>query len=357
MPIVAQNDHPSLQRVAGEGIDVITSATAEHQDIRELHIGFLNMMPDAAFLATERQFFRLTASSTNIVQIYLHPIRCEGMQRTPDISRHIQRYYYDFDHVADKGLDALIVTGANPQFSDLTQEPYWACATKIFDWAENNVASVFFSCLASHAVLQAQYQLKRTPLPTKKWGIYSHRVLDRKHPLVANINTRFDMPHSRGNEVSEADFLRKNLRVLAGSADAGVALATSQDGFKQVFCQGHPEYDTASILKEYKREINHFLNRQREHYPPLPDNYLTNEQQRLLNDFAEQLRHRQTTFDDFPDEQLLSQLDNTWRDTAKAIFSNWIGLVYRVTHVDRTQQFMDGIDPNAPIARWYSEIR
>ncbi len=32
---------------------------AIHQDIRELHIGLLNMMPDAALEATERQFFRL----------------------------------------------------------------------------------------------------------------------------------------------------------------------------------------------------------------------------------------------------------------------------------------------------------
>lgn len=353
MPIVAHNNHPSLDRVAGEGFDIISAENAKHQDIRELHIGFLNMMPDAAFLATERQFFRLTTAATNIVQIYIHPIQCDGIVRSPEITEHINTYYRNFSDLQAEGLDALIVTGANPQFTDLTQEPYWAHATEIFQWAEQHVCSVFFSCLASHAVLQAQYALKRTPLAEKLWGIYQHRVVDNKHPLVSNINTRFDMPHSRGNDIDAQRLMEKSLKILVTGEHAGVAIATSKDGFRQVFCQGHPEYDTGSILKEYKREITRYVNKERNDYPNTPVGYVNPEAEEILAVFKEQLQADKTSIEEFPDDILLRYLDNTWRDTAKAIFSNWLGLVYRVTHVDRQKTFMDGIDPASPIAQWY----
>ncbi len=310
-------------------------------------------MPDAAFLATERQFFRLTAASTNIVQIYIHPIRCEGMTRSPAISAHIDAYYRDFNALKAEGLDALIVTGANPKLNDLTQEEYWQHATEIFDWAEDNVVSVFFSCLASHAVLQAQYGLIRTPLPQKLWGVYSHRVVDPHHPLVSTINTRFDMPHSRGNDIDAARLTQQNLRLLVTSEVAGVAIATSSDGFRQIFCQGHPEYDTTSLLKEYKREIGRFISGERLDYPPLPVGYNSPEIIEIMNVFYAQLMAGSVSMADFPDDIVSHYLDNSWRDTAKAIFSNWLALVYRVTHVERGKQFMDGIDPNNPIARWY----
>lgn len=355
MPIVAYNQHPSLQRIAREGFDVLSQSDASHQDIRELHIGFLNMMPDAAFLATERQFFRLTASATNIVQIYIHPIRCEGIARSPEIEAHIDDYYHDFDTLKKEGLDALIVTGANPKFADLTQEDYWQHATEIFDWAENNVTSVFFSCLASHAVLQAQYNLFREPLAQKLWGVYSHHVVDRKHPLVSNINTRFDMPHSRGNDISPQRFIDKGLKLLATGDEVGVALAASSDGFRQIFCQGHPEYDTASLMKEYKREIGRFVSGERTDYPPLPANYASKAVEGQINAFATGLKMGKAVECDFDsiEKEIAQLLDNTWRDTAKAIFSNWLALVYRVTHVERGKQFMDGIDPENPIAQWY----
>ncbi|MBS9777892.1 MAG: homoserine O-succinyltransferase [Gammaproteobacteria bacterium] len=353
MPIVAQSDHPSFSRVAKEGFDIISPEYAKHQDIRELHIGFLNMMPDAAFLATERQFFRLTSSATNIVQIYIHPIKCRGITRSNDIAQHIDKYYRDFNELKSEGLDALIVTGANPQFNDLTKEAYWEHATEIFEWAENNVCSVFFSCLASHALLQSQYDLKRQPLSEKLWGVYSHRVVDTHHPLVGNINSRFDMPHSRSNDIEAEKLIKESLKILVTSENAGVAIATSADGFRQIFCQGHPEYDTTSILKEYKREIHRYVMKERHDCPKLPHRYLSPEAEEILAVFKEQLLSKKTSIEQFPDESILQYIDNTWRDTAKAIFSNWLGLVYRVTNVDRRKTFMDGIDPSSPIAHWY----
>jgi len=49
------------------------------------------------------------------------------------------------------------------------------------------------------------------------------------------------------------------------------------------------------------------------------------------------------------EEEIDAWLDNTWGDTAKALVNNWLGLVYQVTNLDRTQLFMADIDPNDPL--------
>lgn len=71
MPLVANSDLPTFERLKQEGEVIIPKDVAVHQDIREMHIGLLNMMPDAALAATERQFFRLIGESNQIAQFYL----------------------------------------------------------------------------------------------------------------------------------------------------------------------------------------------------------------------------------------------------------------------------------------------
>ena len=38
-----------------------------------------------------------------------------------------------------------------------------------------------------------------------------------------------------------------------------------------------------------------------------------------------------------------------WRDTAKAVFNNWLGKIYQLTDQDRRLPFMEGIDPDNPL--------
>ena len=95
-------------------------------------------------------------------------------------------------------------------------------------------------------------------LAKKHWGVFSHQVIDRDHPLISGVSTRFDIPHSRFNEVSESQFDEAGVKILAKSS-IGVHLAVSPDLFRIVFFQGHPEYDTISLLKEYKREVALYL--------------------------------------------------------------------------------------------------
>ena len=53
MPLVAHTSLPSFDILYRNGEEILSLDRALHQDIRELHIGFLNMMPDAALMVTE----------------------------------------------------------------------------------------------------------------------------------------------------------------------------------------------------------------------------------------------------------------------------------------------------------------
>jgi homoserine O-succinyltransferase len=351
MPLVAHIPLPTFDRLREEGLEILSAERAQHQDIRELHIGLLNMMPDAALAATERQFFRLVGGANPIVQFHVHPFTIEGLPRGPEAQAYIARYYESFEQIQAEGLDGLIISGANVTHPHLTEEAFWTPLSQVFDWAQANVASTLCSCLATHALIQYRYGLERSPLGFKRWGVYSHKVVEPRHPLVADINTRFDVPHSRFNEVFHEDMERIGLKVLVESEEAGVHLAVSEDLMRVVFFQGHPEYDTISLLKEYKREVLRYYHGEREDYPPFPEHYFK-EVGGVLNEYGQRLRrakHDGDSLPEFPEDAIVGHLDNTWRDTAKAVFSNWLGTIYQVTHQDRRKPFMDHIDPSNPL--------
>jgi len=352
MPLVAHTSLPTFQRLIDEGEEILNVNRASHQHIRELHIGLLNIMPDAALEATERQFFRLVGACNQIAQFHVHPFTIDGMERGPEAIAHINKYYDSFETIQHDGLDALIISGANVTHNHLSEESFWQPLTEVFDWAKKNVTSILCSCLATHALVEYCYGIERTPQPAKRWGVFSHKVLERTHPLVAEINTRFDVPHSRFNEIFQHDMEQKGLKILASSQQAGVHLAVSSDGIRVVFFQGHPEYDDISLLKEYKREIFRFYSGDRNDYPPFPENYFDDKAKLILDDYklrVKKSKNNKQALDAFPEQLLLELVDNTWRDTAKAVFNNWLGKVYQITNQDRRLPFMEGIDPKNPL--------
>ena len=344
MPLVAHRPLESLERIRAEGQEVLDVHRAEQQDIRELHIGLLNMMPDGALHATERQFLRLIGNSNRIAQFYVHIFTVDGVPRSADMQRYIDENYEKFSDIAVQGLDGLIITGTNPVHADLRDEAYLPGMTEVLRWADGNVASILYSCLASHVAFQHFYGLTRKPLPEKLFGVFEHRVLNREHPLLSNVNTRFDMPHSRKNDVSQQALEAHGLPVLVAGKESGAALATSPDGFRHIYLQGHPEYDHFSLLKEYQRDLFAYIEGSQARAPNPPAHYFPPEAASVLQDYLHGGAQRE-----FPYQLLIDSIDNTWRDTAKAIFANWLGLIYQLTHYDRTKQYMDGIDPADPL--------
>jgi len=352
MPLVAHNKLPTFSRLQERGQEVLTLERAQHQDIRELHIGLLNMMPDAALAATEVQFMGLVGACDQIAQFYVYPFSLAELNRGAQAEKHISEYYYDFADLADQGLDALIITGANVANPSLDQEPFWEPLIEVVRWAENNVASILCSCLATHALVKHRYGIDRQRLPRKQWGVYSHRITRPEHPLMRGINTRLDAPHSRYNAITRSQLDEAGLIVLIESPEAGVHLAVSPDQFRMVFFQGHPEYDSNSLLKEYKREVSCYLSDDRQSAPRYPEHYFSDEAIEIAAVYmerAEKAKSNGRAPPEFPEKDLESLVDNTWGDTGKAIINNWLGLVCQLTSLDRKLQFMPGVDPDDPL--------
>lgn len=348
MPLIAHSSLPSFERLAAEGEIVLSKDRANHQVIRELHIGLLNMMPDAALEATERQFFRLIGHSNQIAQFYLHPFTLSSIPRGDKAKKHIKAHYQNFDEIKAQGLDALIITGAHVEQANLKQAPFYEELKEVVDWSYEHVTSTLCSCLATHAVMEFRYRKKRQAMKNKCWGVFKHQISDRNHPLVSGVNTNFNVPHSRFNEITKTQFAAAGIKVLVDS-DVGAHLCVSEDLLRIVFFQGHPEYDTISLLKEYKREIMAYLSGSRENYPVFPEHYLEAQNKAILNEYKTKLLAGELDIGHFP-EQLISQtLGNTWHDATRQIISNWIGCVYQATHEDVNKPFMDGIDPTDPL--------
>jgi len=177
-------------------------------------------------------------------------------------------------------------------------------------------------------------------------------VVDRTHPLVSDVNTRFDVPHSRFNQIDREQFEAAGLHILVESDLAGVHLAASADRFRLIFFQGHPEYDTISLFKEYKREITRFVKGDRADYPPFPENYFSLITEAILDEHRDWLIAAKTKgapLPGLPESIVVPNLDNTWHDTAEAVINNWIGKVYQVTNNDRKKPFQDGVNPDDPL--------
>jgi homoserine O-succinyltransferase len=193
------------------------------------------------------------------------------------------------------------------------------------------------SCLSTHALMKFLHRIDRRRLPRKQWGVYSHGVVAPAHPLLRGIDTRFDVPHSRYNTITREQFEEAGFSILIESAEAGVHAAVSDDQSRRIYFQGHPEYDANSLLKEYKREVLRYFNGERD-LPPFPEHYISEQAAAVITRYladAHSAHARQAPLPEFPETEVARFLDNTWADTARAIFDNWLGVVCGLTGSDQ----------------------
>ncbi len=118
-----------------------------------VQIGLVNNMPDAALRATELQIARLLkeAAAPGRTAQAVFPLR--SIARSEEACSRMAGFYDDAGFLQASGIDALIVTGAQPGAADLRDEPYWAELAQLIDWAEGGTISTLFSCLAAHAAV------------------------------------------------------------------------------------------------------------------------------------------------------------------------------------------------------------
>lgn len=297
MPIKVQQDLPARAILERENVFMMDEDRALSQDIRPLEILILNLMPIKE--DTETQLLR--ALSNTPLQVDCSFLMLESHTSKNTSASHLNKFYIYFNDIKHKKYDGMIITGAPVENLEYEEVNYWEELKMIMEWTKTNVTSTMHICWGAQAGLYYHYGIQKFRREKKLSGIYKHKILDRKVPLVRSFDDYAMAPHSRYTEVRKKDIKKHpELVLLAESEEAGVLLAMSRDG-RQVFVQGHPEYDRMTLNNEYHRDLAKGLN------PEIPCNYYENN-------------------DPFAIPVL------TWRNSANTLYANWLNYyVYQVT--------------------------
>lgn len=300
MPIRVQNDLPVKEILEQENIFVMDEHRAVHQDIRPIRIGLLNLMPLKE--DTELQILRSLSNTPLQVDVVFVNVASHKSKNTP--TSHLNKFYQRFYEIREEKFDGFIITGAPVEQMPFEEVNYWEELKEIMEWTNEHVTSTLHLCWGAQAGLYYHYGIQKVPLKEKMFGVFQHRVLNRKIPLVRGFDDVFFAPHSRHTEVPMEEIRKdERLTVLAESEEAGLFIATAKEG-RQIFVMGHPEYDRVTLDAEYKRDLEKGLAIQ------MPVNYYPK------NDSRE--------------KPLL-----TWRAAANNLYTNWLNYyVYQATPYD-----------------------
>ena len=297
MPIKIQSDLPAKEILENENIFVMDENRALSQNIRPLQICILNLMPVKQ--DTELQLLRAFSNTPLQVDVTFMNTGSHISENTP--TNHLNQFYNSFQELKHNKYDGLIITGAPVEQMEFEEVDYWEELCEIMEWSKTHVTSTLHICWGAQAGLFYHYGLDKELLDEKLFGVFAHKVDNRKEPLVRGFDDYFLAPHSRYTTVSsDAIHQSQELTVLAESEEAGVFLAIA-DGGKHVFVMGHPEYDRYTLHNEYMRDKNKGLTIE------VPVNYYPQ--------------------DDSNQKPLLQ-----WRSHCNALYTNWLNYyVYQVT--------------------------
>jgi homoserine O-succinyltransferase len=294
----------------------------------DITIGLINNMPDSAFEATESQFRGLLEAAAG------QPVRLR-LTTLPEVPRsaatksYIDQHYAPLQELIQAPPDALIITGTEPVAPDLRDEPYWSRFTEVLDWSIAESLPSVWSCLAAHAAVLHLSGIQRQRLAQKCCGVFSHTV-QAGHALMSGMGQSLLTPHSRWNDLPMKSLQDAGYLIVSAREDTGANVFVAQrNGAQLVFLQGHPEYESESLLKEYRRDIGRYVRSQQPFYPTLPHEYFTPAALALLDEFRlrAQAQRAPQVMSTFPLAEIQASLVQTWRPGAVQLYRNWLKCV------------------------------
>ena len=305
MPIKIQSDLPAKVELEEENIFVMDENRAISQNIRPLEIIVLNLMP----IKQDTELQLLRGLSNTPLQIDVTFLQMSSHVSKNTSASHIKKFYQTFEEIKNNNYDGMIITGAPVEKLDFEEVNYWDELTTVMEWSKKHVTSTIHICWGAQAGLYYHYGVKKELLSKKLSGVYKHRVMNRKEPLVRGFDDVFMAPHSRYTQASRQQILNNpRLKVLADSDEAGIYIVLG-DGGKEIFVMGHPEYDRLTLDQEYKRDIDKGIE------PDLPVNY-------------------------YPDDDCNRKPLLSWRSHANNLYTNWLNYyVYQITPYDLNESY------------------
>lgn len=297
MPIKVHSNLPAKKILEEENIFVMEESRAESQDIRPLEIAILNLMP----LKEDTEVQLLRSLSNTPLQVDVTFLTTASYVGKNTAASHLDKFYLTYEDVKDKKYDGLIITGAPVENMEYEEVDYWNELTQIMEWSKTNSTSTLHVCWGAFAGLYYHYGIHKYPLEQKMFGIFEHKVLHRKVPLMRGFDDVFLAPHSRYVALSRDEVeQQKKLKILVDSEKAGPSIMLAEEG-KQIYVLGHLEYDRMTLDTEYRRDLAKGAK------IALPENYYPN--------------------DDYQQKPLLR-----WRAHSHAMYTNWLNYyVYQQT--------------------------
>ena len=297
MPIKIQSDLPAKAELEEENIFVMDENRAISQNIRPLEIIVLNLMP----IKQDTELQLLRGLSNTPLQIDVTFLQMSSHVSKNTSASHIKKFYQTFEEIKNNNYDGMIITGAPVEKLEFEEVNYWDELITVMEWSKKHVTSTIHICWGAQAGLYYHYGIKKELLPKKLSGVYKHRVMNRKEPLVRGFDDVFMAPHSRYTEACRED-------ILNNSDEAGIYIVLG-DGGKEIFVMGHPEYDRLTLDQEYKRDIDKGIE------PDLPVNY-------------------------YPDDDCNRKPLLSWRSHANNLYTNWLNYyVYQITPYDLNESY------------------
>ena len=305
MPIKIQSHLPAKAELEEENIFVMDENRAISQNIRPLEIIVLNLMP----IKQDTELQLLRGLSNTPLQIDVTFLQMSSHVSKNTSASHIKKFYQTFEEIKNNNYDGMIITGAPVEKLEFEEVNYWDELITVMEWSKKHVTSTIHICWGAQAGLYYHYGIKKELLPKKLSGVYKHRVMNRKEPLVRGFDDVFMAPHSRYTQASRQQILdNPRLKVLADSDEAGIYIVLG-DGGKEIFVMGHPEYDRLTLDQEYKRDIDKGIE------PDLPVNY-------------------------YPDDDCNRKPLLSWRSHANNLYTNWLNYyVYQITPYDLNESY------------------
>ena len=304
------------------------AATAFAQDRRRLRVGLVNNMPDAALQATERQFRALLQAAAPERRVELQLFHVPAVARAAQASARLRTAYQPVEAVQAAGLDALVITGAEPQAQDLGAEPFWPALARLAEWAEASAVPSLWSCLAAHAAVLHLHGVARHSLAAKCSGLYACAPATPADPMLAGLGPHWVTPHSRCNALDEAELASRGYTVLARSPEAGLDsfVRRGAGGSAMLFLQGHPEYEPSSLAFEFRRDLQRYLEGARDALPALPQGAFGAATAQRLEALRLQARQdrRPELMRLWPPPSQVALAADTWRAPAARLCRNWL---------------------------------
>jgi len=182
-------------------------------------------------------------------------VSCIGLTSHRHYSRNWEATYQEYVE-QEWNFDWLIFTGAWVEFIPEDEIEFSSELRELIHKSQDEVFSCIYSCWSSHfASSELLWVHKRLDYKKKIFWVFSHEVTQPENPLCNNLPPNFIAPHSRFWDISVSEISKSSqTEVLVKCYTNNSFLLATNQKWRNIFIQWHPEYHLEDLQWEYERD-------------------------------------------------------------------------------------------------------